>query len=228
MAEKEPLVRWYEWNIPGTKDQLHQLIDVLDSGLPAGWRKVSGNEPILPEPILPSRDQVASYSLDRTQERGGVTLSVDLCYGRELRGGRITGSSPLTMPMGTWKDFASVEADRFLDDGIAPAAAKVGVVIRRATLPDIFLGGLSLDARDSLLAFDKKVGRKLPLEWNESEAWQDFVIAAKRSSKAADFGLLEEWLVTRGWPADSAAELSERFFDQLELLSRYHDTLVIA
>ena len=228
MAEKERLVRWYEWNIPSSKDQLHQIIDALDTGLPGGWRKVSGNEPIFPEPKLLSQDQVASYSLDPTQERGGVKLSLDFCYGRELRGGRITGTSPLSMPMGTWLDFASVEADRFLDDGIAPAGAKVGAVIRRATLPDIFLSKLSLDARDSLLAFDKKAGRKLPLEWNESEAWQDFVIAAKRYSKAADYGLLEEWLVTRGWPAESAAELSERFFDQLELLSRYHDTLVIA
>lgn len=225
MAEQDTSFRWHHWSVTAPKEDLLALVAALDAALPTGWRKLTGDETPTPTPLAP--DVFTGYQFAPQPGLSGVTLTIDLWRDSELRGGRMFGTFPSSAAERAKTTFAGAVVDHFLDDGLLPAAAKVGVEVRKGTTADIFFDNLSWEARDSLRKFDTKARKVLPLDWSESEAWQALVIAAQRGPDNVEYGLLADWLVSRGWPKPMADELSERFFDQLQLLSRYRDSLVI-
>ncbi len=125
--------------------------------------------------------------------------------------------------------FAWEDADRFLCEGVFPAARKVGAEVRCPTPEQHFFDGLPWEVKDGLGEFDVVSRKALPLNREESEAWQAFVVAAYRSTASFDRDLMRDWFVkVGGWSGPSAEELTGHFFDECRLLARYRDTLVIA
>jgi hypothetical protein len=153
-------------------------------------------------------------------------VSVENESGDELRGGWLEydrpGGSHQNLP-------EAVETiNQFLETGILPAARKLGVTVKDPTFAEEFFEKLPWEVQQSLSAFNS-IGRKtIPLNRAESAAWQAFVIAAYRGPDNVGYEPLTEWLVAQGWPTQAATELTARFFDQFQLLSRYRETLVVA
>jgi hypothetical protein len=117
---------------------------------------------------------------------------------------------------------------RFLDEGVVPAARSAGVEMQIPTPEEVFLSGLPADVRGRLVAFSKAARKSLPLGREEAELWRGFVVAAFRAEAIIDPEQFTDWLVADGWVRKAAAELSARFFDHSQLLSRYAEEVSAA
>ncbi len=230
MADHDTSFRWTYWSVKETKEKLLELIAVLDAAVfPIGWRTVAQDE-LSSEtiPMIPSPDDIAFYRLSAKPGWSSVTLAIELKRESELHGGQMLATFPKSPTERSETRFPGMDVDRFLDEGLLPAAAKVGVTVRKGTVADIFFDELPWEVQHSLSAFDNGSRKQHPLNRAESAAWQAFVIAAYRGPDNASYELLVEWLVAHRWSTQHAMELRDRFFDQFQLLSRYRETLVVA
>ncbi len=226
MAEQNEAARWEHWRVEGSPPVLTTVLGNLDATLPSGWSRTSvGGET---EVSASSRGTVRHYQLAMDEQRGTWSVPIEHRYGSELRAGYVTRQLPPGTTPGARFFFPLSDLTNFLDNCVRPAAAQAGATLRIPTVAERFFAELPWEVREALTAFEGGARKRLPLTRAESEAWQAFVIAAKKSSGAADYGWLGEWLSERGWSENEADNLAKQFFDQLELLSRYHDTLVIA
>ncbi len=120
------------------------------------------------------------------------------------------------------------EVIRFLEYGIVPAAQTVNAQLRLPTPEQVFFSELPMEVRDSLKLFSDASRKALPLPTDEIELWHSFVVAAFRSKTPFDVRDFNRWLVSEGWPADSASKLVISFFDQCMLLSKFTDAVSVA
>jgi hypothetical protein len=226
MDPVETVSRWSRWTASGSDSTLSTLFSVLDSSLPKGWKRLTGDD------LLPYLSMVKQgsgwYAIESNPSSVGVTLSIERPIASELRGGRVWFAKP---PHTTGTPSVSAAWDqvaRFLDEGVVPAARAVGARIRVPTPEEAFLTNLALDVRDRLRTFSDAARKSLPLNREESELWRDFVIAAFRAKAIIDAQPFIDWLCAAGWPTEIAAELNLRFFDHCLLLSRYADEVSAA
>jgi hypothetical protein len=221
MDPAEGSSRWHRWAVKGAGSQLSQLLDVLDAHLPAGWKRVTGDALLPYESLV--RPGSAWYAIDTTPSHVGATLSLERLGESELRGGKVWLAGPPYPSPAADVPSAWDQVMRFLDEGVIPAARSVGAEIQMPTPEDVFLSELPSDVRDRLLTFSKAVRKSLPLGREEADLWRGFVIAAFRAQVVIDPRPFTDWLISQGWPKESAEELVARFFDHSLLLSRYAD-----
>ena len=226
MDPVENASRWSRWAVSGPESAISKVFSVLDSSLPNGWKRLTGQD------LLPYISMVKQgsgwYAIDTTPSSVGVTLSIERPRESELRGGRVWFAKP---PYTTGKPSVPAAWDqvsRLLDEGVIPAARAAGANIRVPTPEDAFLSNLPLDIRDRLQTFSDAARKSLPLNREEAELWREFVIAAFRAKAVIDAQPFIDWLAAAGWPRETAAELNLRFFDHCLLLSRYADEVSAA
>jgi len=214
--------RWVNWRVRGDEPKLARTLDYIDAALPPEWSMESGGDSSHPYGIA------RQYRFRPEGSAFPWTVPISWWAGRELHAGAVS----LDVPRGATPDvrpqigFSGLV--RFLDEAIVPAATKAGATVYDPTPAELFFDELPIDTHEELRAFDAKARKTLPLEWDESEAWHEFVIAACRSSATFGRAPLTEWFESRGWARPAAEELTGQFFDQLQLLDRYRETLVIA
>jgi hypothetical protein len=218
--------RWRRWAAKGTAAAISQLIDVLDTRLPTGWRRLTGDA-LIPYQSL-ARPGAAWYAIDPAPCHTGVTLCLERVGESQLRGGSVWLAAPPspTPPPGVASAWDQVM--RFLDDGVVPAARSAGVEMQMPTPEEVFLSDLPADVRDRLNAFSKTARKSLPLGREEAELWRGFVVAAFRAKAIIDPGPFTDWLVADGWAREAADELTARFFDHSQLLSQYAEEVSAA
>jgi len=233
MEPVDSAARWHQWSVQGDGDVLACVIEALDARHPPEWHRLRG------EALEPFRALVrpgsAWYALAPAPTHAAVTLSVERVLDAELRGGRVWFAGPNRPPQasaagstgsipGAWDEIM-----RFLDEGIVPAAWTVsGALVRVPTVEDVFFGVMPTDVADRLRKFSQAARKVLPLDRAESGLWHDFVIGAYRARAVIDEPRLVAWLVHQTWRKEDAQELSQRFFDQCLLLSRYTEEVSAA
>jgi hypothetical protein len=214
--------RWHGWSVKGDGDVLSQVVDGLDARHPPGWQRLRGND-LDPFQLL-VRPGSAWYLLEPAATHTGVTLSVEWVRDAELRGGRVgflEGSGSIS---GAWDQVM-----RFLDEGIVPAARAVpGASVQVPAPEDLFLDELPSDVAERLRKFSKAARKVLPLERAEADHWHGFVIGAYRARAVVDQPRFVAWLARESWRQEDAMELSQRFFDECLLLSRFADEVSAA
>lgn len=218
--------RWNRWSARGTEIAISGILDVLDANLPNGWKRLLGDE-LIPFSSMVKPDS-GWYSLDTTSFYVGVILSIERHKRTELRGGRVWFKGPPYLTDKPSIPTAWDQVSQFLDDGIVPAAKAVGADIRIPTLEDVFFSNLPGDVQDRLQIFSHNSRKSLPLDREESALWQEFIIAAFRARVTIDARSFTEWFVGTGWSKERAAELTQRFFENCLLLSRYIDEVSAA
>ncbi len=211
--------RWYQWHVRGSTEVLDQVLSSLEANLPPGWRRLTGAEL---EPY-PSNEKPGShwYILESSPAFLGAVVSVYLWKGMELRGGRAL----FTLTSGTqnetgWKP-SWAPMMQFLDEGVVAAAGRVGAVVYAPTFDEMFLADLPSDVSYHLKHFSASSKKRLPLDRDDSEKWNLFVIRAFRGRAVVDSRHFIDWLVHAGWRSDDAAKLCQQFYDQCVLLERY-------
>jgi hypothetical protein len=226
MEPVESANRWHQWSVKGTGGVLTQVLDHLDATTPHEWKRLRGEELRPYQPLV--RPGSVWYSLETTPSHAGVTLSVERFRDSELRGGRVWFGD---LPYPTQAPSIPAAWDQvmlFLDEGIVPAARAAGASIWVPTVDALFLVDLPPDVADRLRKFSQSARKVLPLDGDEAELWQVFVIAAFRAGAVIDGRRFVEWLVHERWERSDAAELTLRFFDQCQLLARYADEVSAA
>jgi hypothetical protein len=226
MDPVENASRWSRWAVSGPESTISQVFSVLDTNLPTGWKRLTGQN-LLPYMSMVNRGS-GWYAIETTSSYVGVTLSIERPRGSELRGGRVWFAGP---PSPTGKPGIPAAWDqvtRFLEEGVGPAARAAGANIRVPTPEDAFLSNLPVDVRDRLRTFSEAARKSLPLNREEAELWRGFVIAAFRAKAVVDAQPFTDWLAAAGWSRESAAELNLQFFDHCLLLSRYADEVSAA
>jgi hypothetical protein len=210
--------RWNQWGAKGPDGALDQLIERLDENLPAGWKRLRGEE------LDPFRSLVrpaaAWYSIATTPQYVGVTLSVERTPAGGMRGGRVWFAGPPFPPTATIRT-AWEQVMRFLDEGVVAAAHSAGASISAPNPDALFLAELPPEIAAALCTFSRSARKSLPLGTDDSQRWSSFVIGAFRARAVVDARRLVEWFVCEGWERDTARELSLRFFDQCRLLNQY-------
>ena len=144
MDPVENASRRSRWAVSGPESAISKVFSVLDSSLPNGWKRLTGQD------LLPYISMVKQgsgwYAIDTTPSSVGVTLSIERPRESELRGGRVWFAKP---PYTTGKPSVPAAWDqvsRFLDEGVIPAARAAGANIRVPTAEDAFLSNLPLGA----------------------------------------------------------------------------------
>ena len=210
--------RWTNWRVRGDEAALARTLDNMDAALPAGWSQ----QALVGE----LRYAVRLYKF--RPEGAGFPWSVPI---ERWASGELQAGPVLAVPPPTWTGLRPQSLNpqliRFLDEVIVPAATKAGATVYDPTPAERFLDELPIDLRYQFAAFDTQVRKALPFDWKESEAWDELVVAAYRSSAPMDDERLVDWFRSRGWPEADAAELTERLSDGRRLLGHYRDTLVI-
>jgi hypothetical protein len=226
MDPVEASSRWHRWAVAGSRSEIARLFAALDANLPAGWRRLAG-EDLLPYQTL-VREGSGWYAVDSTARHGGATLSLELFKGTELRGGRVWFAGPPDPTTSANLPAAWDQVIRLLDDGIVPAARAAGAQFRMPTPAEIFLSELPSGVRDRLRGFSDAARKSLPLDRAEAELWREFVVAAFRAQTVIDARSFRNWLVANGWSPVTADELNLRFTDQCLLLARFADEVSAA
>lgn len=228
MEPLESATRWHQWTVRGDDDALARVIATLDAALPAGWRRLTGDD-LKPYGAL-VRAGAVWYALDPTPTVSGVALSVEHVRVGELRGGRVLVSFP-SQPPATRTVFPPPwdQVTRFLDEGIVPAARSVpGLSILVPDVGDLFLGDLPPNVASRLRAFSQATRKILPLDRDEADRWRTFVVEAYRARAVLDAARFVGWLVHEGWTRGDATDLSRLFVDQCLLLARYAEEVAAA
>jgi hypothetical protein len=225
MDPAESAARWRRWTVRGAGSVISQLLSVLDTTLPAGWKRLTEDD------LLPFRKfvRVGSAWYGRPVPAGvGVALGLERFGEAELRGGWVwfavaPNLTPAPGPSATWDDVM-----RFLDHGILPAARAAGADIQIPTSEEVFFSELPLEVGDRLRAFSHAARKSLPLSREEADRWREFVISVFRTKVIIDARPFTDWLVVDGWPRETAAELERQLLDDCLLLSRYADEVSAA
>lgn len=220
------VLRWNRWAASGPESAISKVFSILDADLPHGWKRLTGDDLLPFESMV--KPEAGWYAFSATPCCVEVVLSIERPRKSELRGGRVWFAGAAYMTSKPNVPAAWDQVSRFLDEGIVPAARAAGAGIRVPTPEDAFLSDLPVEVRDGLRTFSDGAGKSLPLKREEAELWRGFVIAAFRAQAVIDSQSFIDWLVAAGWPRESAAELSLRFFDHCLLLSRYADEVSAA
>ncbi len=226
MEAVESANRWHQWSVNGTGNVLTQVIDGLDLNCPHGWLRLRGEDLKSFQSLV--RPGSAWYSLVTTSAYAGVRLSVEQRGDSELRGGRVWFLNHLVPAPAAGISAAWNEVMRFLDEGIVPAARAAGALISVPTPQEMFLGDLPPDVVERLQTFSRLAKKGLPLDRDEAELWQAFVVGAYRARASIDAPRFIDWLVHENWKRADATELNMRFFDQCLLLARYAEEVSAA
>jgi hypothetical protein len=218
--------RWWRWVVRGSESVLKNTIDNLDGRLPSKWVRVTGDD------LKPLGSDVGpnsyAYELPPTETRAGVLLTIDRVRDAELRGRRLW-FTPLTFDrQPTNISTAWNEVVVFLDEGVLPAAKAAGASTWDPSPDEVFMGELPAEVASRLREFSTSSQKRLPLNREESERWQSFVISAFRMRAVVDPDQFVDWLVTAGWGTADARELSTQFFEQCRLLSRFSEEVTAA
>jgi hypothetical protein len=218
--------RWHQWAVKGTGDVLTQVLDHLDSTIPHEWKRLQGEELQPFQPLI--RPGSLVYSLETTLSHAGVTLTVERIQDSELRGGPVWFAGFLDPVQPPSLAAAWDQVMLFLDERIVLAAQAAGASIRVPSLEDLFLGDLPPEVADRLGKFSQAARKVLPLDSDEAELWQVFVIGAYLDKAIIDSRQFVDWLVHEGWENKDAAELNLRLFDYCQLLARYAEEVSAA
>jgi hypothetical protein len=225
MDPVESAARWHQWSVKGSDGVIAQVLDRLEATAPPEWKRLREEELQPYQPLV--RPGSAWYSLDVTPVHAGVTLSVERLRDTELRGGRVWFTGPDPQPVANIP-AAWDQINRFLDQRIVEAARAARAEVWVPTASDLFLADLSAYVVEHLRRFSRDSRKLLPLNPDEADRWRSFVIGAFQAKAVVDARHFVDWLVCEGWERETATELSLRFFDQCQLLTRYADEVSAA
>ncbi len=232
MDPVDSATRWHRWSVKGDGGVLSRVIDGLDARLPPGWQPIRDEALEALRPLV--RRVPRGTTLARTAHHAGASLSVERVREADLRGGWVSIGSGPAYPVQAAVTPASIpgawdQVMRFLDEGIVPAAKAVpGATVYVPSPQQLFLDDLPVDVAERLQKFSRDARKALPLDRAASDLWQEFVVAAYRAKAVVDPRQFVDWLSFQSWRREDAAELSQRFFDQCLLLSRYADEVSAA
>lgn len=226
MKAADCAIRWNRWNVIGTKEEIEQFINELNGNLPTGWRPSTQHE-------IPSSGSAQAnggfwYTWETDSSNWGIILKIQHLSERYLTGGDVRFTSPtkvFSVPDDcsvSWNDVMD-----FLDKAIAPAAKASGIQAEIPSFQDMFLSDLPFDARQKLLEFTKLARKVLPLNRQEAEVWQKFVIWVFRTKAIVDTDPFIAYLIAEGWPKETAEVLCTKLYDQYELLARYAEEVSV-
>jgi hypothetical protein len=223
MDPYQGLVRWERWRVGGSAAVLSNVIDHLNANLPAGWKRI--DRPGGPPSLLSPDERAGRYAIDSASGQVVFKLSIERLGDSSLRGGRVffTRSRPSASDLEeSWSQVI-----RLLEEGIIPSARATGATIHAPTIEEIFFEDLPFEVRDRLEAFSNSSRKCLPLDYRETELWNEFVVTAFRSQTAIEDEPFANWFVAHGWPREPAETLKARFFDECRLLSTYREEVIV-
>jgi len=218
--------RWMRWKATGSEDAIAKVFSVLDTNLPSGWRRLTGDDLLrYGATVNPGSGW---YGLDPAPPQAGVVLSMERPAPHLMVGGGVRFPG-LSVPSGTTEVPAAWDVvGRFLDEGIIPAVRAAGASIHVPTPEEVFFSELPIDVRGRIQRFTDAACKSLPLESKEAELWRAFVVAVFRMEARFDIEPFVDWMAAVGWPRESAAELYSQLVDDCLLLSRYADEVSAA
>ena len=226
MDPDENAARWNRWRVDGSESVISKVLSILDSRLPTGWKRLTGDD-LLPHSSMVKQGS-AWYSMNPTPSSVGVTLGLDRPRETELRGGFVWFAGPPSMSGESGVRAGWDQVACLLEEGIIPAAREAGASTRLPTPEEAFLANLPVDVRDRLRMFSDSARKLLPLNREEAALWRDFVVAAFRTKTIIDRQPFTDWLAATGWSREAAVELNSRFLDHCLLLSKYTDEVSVA
>lgn len=223
MDPYQGLVRWEHWRVSGSAAVLSKVIEHLNANLPAGWKRTDrlGG----PTSLFPPDERVGQYAIDSTSGQVVTRLNLERLRETELRGGRVLFSR--SIPSASDLEESWNQVIRLLEEGIIPSARAAEATIHAPTLEEIFFEDLPFEVRDRLETFSNSSRKCLPLDYRETELWNEFVVTAFRSQTAIDDEPFANWFVAHGWLREPAETLKARFFDECRLLSTYREEVIV-
>ncbi len=238
--------RWDHWVATGTEETVSAILTNLDSKLPCGWRRLSEDDLIPLGPLF--RPGSAWYGLDPDGARSGMALGIEKPTPYRIRGGWVrspfrsraasTGHAPASSGQeaqcqderSTRPDDpkAWIEVDRFLDEGIVPAARAAGAEIEVPPPEERIFFEIPFEVGRRLRDFAGATPRSLPLEPRVAGLWREFAVAVFRQKARFETEWFVRWLVSVGWLRETAAQLYEQLVEDCLLLSTYADEVSAA